>query len=240
MSQKSSRPRRKFAAKQPDFKIVRWTRSKLISGSPKFGPKVNDDPTGLWSVMILWFGIQFWKKVVVELFFLFQTQNLSINIDFWYGGFGEMAQKVIEWDMFHVKSHAWEIEMAQSISHLNKKHVIEILIHFEIEPSRFCIHMTSRETCLIGSLFEPSQHTPHIIIRTYYCQGLNLDWTKFNIDKQMIKFIFSKCDILCKVRSILYCLFIPFIMVKSGSSTGFLISSFCFDEFWWNSCWPSI
>ena len=30
-----------------------------------------------------------------------------------YGGYGEMAQKVIEGDMSHVKWYAWEIEMAQ-------------------------------------------------------------------------------------------------------------------------------
>ena len=30
-----------------------------------------------------------------------------------YGGYGEMAQKVIERDMSHVKWYAWEIEMAQ-------------------------------------------------------------------------------------------------------------------------------
>ena len=30
-----------------------------------------------------------------------------------YGGYGEMAQKVIEGDISHVKSYAWEIEMAQ-------------------------------------------------------------------------------------------------------------------------------
>ena len=31
----------------------------------------------------------------------------------WTIPYGEMAQKVIEWDMYHVKSYAWEIEMAQ-------------------------------------------------------------------------------------------------------------------------------
>ena len=44
-----------------------------------------------------------------------------------------------------------------------KKHVIEILSHFEIEPSRFLMHMTSRETCLLRWLFEPSHHTPRNI-----------------------------------------------------------------------------
>jgi len=50
--------------------------------------------------------------------------------------------------------------MAQKVSHLSKKHVIEIFSYFEIEPSRLFMHMTSRETCLIRSLFGPSHHTP--------------------------------------------------------------------------------
>ena len=41
-----------------------------------------------------------------------------------------------------------------------KSHVIEILSHFEIEPSRFLMHMTSRDTCLLRWLFEPSHHIP--------------------------------------------------------------------------------
>ena len=54
-------------------------------------------------------------------------------------------------------------EMAQKIEPTEiapKRHVIEILSHFEIEPCRFLMHMTSRETCLLRWLFEPSQHTP--------------------------------------------------------------------------------
>ena len=37
-----------------------------------------------------------------------------------------------------------------------------ILSYFEIEPSRFLKRMTSRETCLIRWLFEPSHHTPRM------------------------------------------------------------------------------
>ena len=53
------------------------------------------------------------------------------------GRYGEMAQKV--------HPGFYDLKM----SHLSKKHMIEILSHFEIEPSRFLMHMTSRETCLI-------------------------------------------------------------------------------------------
>ena len=69
---------------------------------------------------------------------------------------------------------------------------------------------------------------------TYYCQGLNLAWTKFIIDKQKIIFIskvlffaghevfYTGCDVsghICWLS-----------LVLSGSSTGILISSFSCDE----------
>ena len=40
-----------------------------------------------------------------------------------------------------------------------KRHVTGILSHFQIEPSRFLMHITSRETCLLRWLLEPSQDT---------------------------------------------------------------------------------
>ena len=47
-----------------------------------------------------------------------------------------------------------------AISMIN--HVIDNFSHFEGEPSQFLMDMTSRETCLLRWLFEPSHHTPHI------------------------------------------------------------------------------
>ena len=89
----------------------------------------------------------------------------------------------LTWSHMHEKSrwlnfkmaqnldHVFSTEMAHFFNHKNRNgskkwaisvkwHLIEILSHFEIEPSRFFMHMTSRETCLIRWLFEPSHHNP--------------------------------------------------------------------------------
>ena len=77
-----------------------------------------------------------------------------------------MAEKVIEGGMSHFFEpfrFLWLKKWAISV----KSHVIEILRYFEIEPSRLLMHMTSRETCLIRRLFQPSHHTPCIIQAVY-------------------------------------------------------------------------
>jgi len=44
---------------------------------------------------------------------LFNTSRLSLSTNhITGGGVGEVAQKVIELDMFHVKSYAFDFEMA--------------------------------------------------------------------------------------------------------------------------------
>ena len=53
----------------------------------------------------------FLKQVDSKIGFGTGTKRFQSRPD--YGGYGEMAQKVIEGDMSHVKSYAGEIEMAQ-------------------------------------------------------------------------------------------------------------------------------
>ena len=129
-----------------------------------------------------------------------------------YEGYGEMVQKAIEGDMSHVKSYAWEIEIAhlQNGWNYRSRGLSSRWLIFSVgknprwlkitEPSRFfslkkwavsakntwsrfgailnvshlnfvCIHtgMTSRETCLLRWLFEPSHHTP-IFLQRQSCQ----------------------------------------------------------------------
>ena len=64
----------------------------------------------------------------------------------------------VEWTI--VYGPRWKFQKISEPS--QKRHVIEILTHFEIEPSRFLMHMTSREKCLIRWLFGPSHHTPRM------------------------------------------------------------------------------
>ena len=46
---------------------------------------------------------------------LFNTSRLSLSTNhITGGGVGEVAQKVIELDMFHVKSYAFDFEVAQN------------------------------------------------------------------------------------------------------------------------------
>ena len=105
-----------------------------------------------------------------------------------YGGYDEMTHKDIQGDMSHVKSYAWEIEISKWLK-ISITCLFTEMAHF-FEPfrflwlkkwammtqpsqwkntwsrfwailkSRFLMHMTSRETCLLGCLFEPSHHTP--------------------------------------------------------------------------------
>ena len=113
-----------------------------------------------------------------------------------YEGYGEMAQKVIEWDMSHVKKMAqnpghvsfccslfqsknnrdcskfeknmnsrnkmlrilsYLVFLAWKVSHLSEKTRDRYF-----EPSRFLMHITSCETCLLRWLFEPSHHSSRI------------------------------------------------------------------------------
>ena len=111
---------------------------------------------------------------------------IRIRRVWWYGSKSH-RMRVSLWDMSHVKSYAWQIGRAQfqndsksrlrgfllrwltfwaisvfmivKVSLLSRKHVMEILSHLKTEPSWFLMHMTSRETCLIRILFEPSHHT---------------------------------------------------------------------------------
>ena len=96
-----------------------------------------------------------WRKYINNLAF---SILIIIGIrGVWTIPYGEMAQKVIKWDgsLFEPSRFLWLKKWAIS----EKRHLIEILSHFETEPSRFLIHMTSRGTCLIRWLFEPSHYT---------------------------------------------------------------------------------
>ena len=46
------------------------------------------------------------------------TRGTRLILSLSYGGYDEMTQQVIEWDMSHVKSYAFDFEVAQNSNYL--------------------------------------------------------------------------------------------------------------------------